>query len=107
MNSDIKKITLLIDTYGRLLTEIKYSYLVKHYFDDMSLNEIANIYNVSRAAIHSSITSAINELNEYEEKLFFLKKQKKRIKLYNQITDNNLKDKLLDLEFNKGEDENA
>ena len=105
MSSDIKRITLLIDTYGKLLTETKYSYLIKHYFDDMSLNEIANIYNVSRAAIHSSITSALNELEEYEKKLFFLKKQKMRIKLYNQITNNNLKNKLLVLEFDKGEND--
>lgn len=103
MNSDIKKVTLLIDTYGKLLTEVKYDYLIKHYFDDMSLNEIANIYNISRSAVHSSIISGINELEEYEKKLNFLKKQKMRLKLYNQIKDQKLKNELLIIELDKGE----
>ncbi len=99
MKNKLNEITQLIDAYGPLLTETKYNYLVKYYFDDLSLHEIAEEYNISRAAVHSSILSSIEELQNYEKKLNFLKNQEKRIELYKQINDKSLKDKLLALEL--------
>ncbi len=99
MKSKLKDITRMIDIYGSLLTETKYNYLVKYYFDDLSLHEIAEQYNISRAAVHSSILGAVQELEEYESKLNFLKNQDKRLQLYKQINDKSLCDKLLKLEL--------
>lgn len=99
MSSNIKEITMLFDTYGSLLTEIKQKYINLHYFEDMSLKEIANINNISRAAVHSSIISGIEELTKYEKKLNFLKKQHFRIQYILQIENLDLKEKLLDIEF--------
>lgn len=101
MNYNFSEIIQLIDIYGKLLTPTKLQYLTKYYFEDMSLNEIAKEYNISRAAIHSSIISGVKELKFYENKLNFLKKQKKRIKLYEQLNNSYLQNKLLDLEFSK------
>lgn len=101
MNKNINDVTILIDTYGKLLTETKLNYLSLHYFDDLSLKEIATRFNVSRAAIHSSIISAIDELENYEKKLKFVKKQKIRIKLYNQLENDDIKKELLSIELSK------
>lgn len=99
MSSNIKEITMLFDTYGSLLTEIKQKYINLHYFEDMSLKEIANINNISRTAVHSSIISGIEELTKYEKKLNFLKNQHFRIQYILQIENLDLKEKLLDIEF--------
>ncbi len=99
MKNKLQSITRLIDVYGKLLTETKYNYIVQYYFEDMSLQEIAAQYQISRAAVHSSILAAIEELESYEKKLNFLKNQDKRIQLYKHINDKSLKDKLLELEL--------
>ncbi len=103
MKSKLKEITRLIDVYGPLLTETKYNYIVKYYFDDLSLHEIAEQYNISRAAVHSSILGSIEELEGYEKKLNFLKKQDKRLQLYKQLNDKSLSDKLLAIELKEND----
>ena len=45
----------LFDYYGCLLTEKQQEYFTSYYFDDMSLAEIADIYNVSRNAVHDQL----------------------------------------------------
>ena len=71
-NDDFEKtlhITLLYDCYGELLTNKQKEYFEYYYFDNYSLKEIAEIYNVSRSAIYDQIKIANNLLLEYEEKL--------------------------------------
>ncbi len=69
----------LIDTYGKLLSPKKLSYIEDYYYDDMSLSEISEKYNVSRSAIHEAINYGMKELHEYEQKMCYIKKQDKRI----------------------------
>ena len=45
---DLHKISLLIDAYGSLLTNKKLEYIKMHYFEDLSLSEIAKINNVTK-----------------------------------------------------------
>lgn len=98
---DLSKISLLIDFYGKLLTEKQLQYLVDYYFNDYSLNEIAISNNVSRNAVYDSIKKSENELEKYENSLQFIDKFLERIKLYEKIEDNNLKEKLLSTEMVK------
>ena len=67
----------LYDYYGCLLTEKQQEYFTSYYFDDMSLSEIADVYNISRNAVHDQLKKIYNLLDYYEEKLrLSLKEQK-------------------------------
>lgn len=84
---DIVKISLLYDFYGSLLTEKQREYFELYYFNDLSLNEIAQNYNVSRQGVFDNIHRSLEFLKQCEEKLGLVEKflsQKKaleRIKL--------------------------
>ena len=70
----------LLDFYEKLLTQ-KQQEICNFYFrDDLSLQEISELVNTSRAAIHDRI-----ELDSYEEKLCMHASYTKRCKLYDEI----------------------
>lgn len=96
---NLTKISLLIDFYGRLLTKRQYQYLMDYYFDDFSLQEIAETYNVSRNAIYDSLRKAEHQLERYENNLKMIKNYLKRRELYEKIEDKELKEKLLKTEM--------
>ncbi len=93
---DLYKITLLIDSYGKLLTQKKLDYIKMHFFDDLSLSEIGKLNNVSKNAIYDSIKSTLLELENYEKLLKLISKRKLRIQLYDLIKDPEIKKKLLE-----------
>ncbi|MGL5245961.1 MAG: hypothetical protein ACRC8C_00090 [Mycoplasmoidaceae bacterium] len=95
---DLHKISLLIDTYGSLLTNKKLEYIKMHYFEDLSLSEIAKINSVTKNAIYDSIKITLLELENYEDKLKIIFKMKQRFKLYDLIENNEIKKKLLQLD---------
>lgn len=80
----------LYDLYGCLLTDKQKQYFEDYYFNNLSLGEMADNYNVSRNAIFKQIHTAIEKLEEYEENLHFLSKLDK---LY-RIIDSSGNDKL-------------
>ena len=57
-------LNILYDYYGELLTDKQKNYFKDYYFDNLTLSEISENYNISRNAIHKS-------LKEIEEKLFY------------------------------------
>ena len=67
----------LYDCYQKLLTEKQRIYFEEYYFNNLSLSEISENYNVSRNAAYKQIQITIKKLIEYEEKL---KLNAKRIK---------------------------
>lgn len=80
----IEKKTLLIrlfSLYQNLLTETQRTYFKSYVEDDFSLKEIAEVFQVSRSAIHEQIQKIENHLYAYEEKLHLLSDSEKRIKL--------------------------
>lgn len=91
----------LFDYYQGLLTEKQRQYFIMYYFEDHSLSEISELYNVSRMAIQSSIKSIVSDLQKYESILELHKLSELRTKHYEEISDSTLKGKLLKLE--KGE----
>lgn len=87
-------ISSLYDVYGELLTEIQKKYFEDYYFNNYSLSEISENYNVTRNAVHKSIKEAEKNLNNFEEKLEYANKIK-RIKELN--IDNKIKEQIIDI----------
>lgn len=59
----------LFDNYSSLLTDKQKMYFEAYYYDDWSLAEIAENYNISRNAVFDQIKKTISILNRYEESL--------------------------------------
>ena len=68
-------ISMLLEIYGKLLTERQADIVDLYYNQNLSLSEIADDSDVSRQAIRKSLIEAEKNLFEYEEKLGFFKKQ--------------------------------
>jgi predicted DNA-binding protein YlxM (UPF0122 family) len=69
MIDEVLKVTLLYDFYGGLLTERQRKCVEQHYFDDLSLSEVADNLGVSRQAVHDIIKRAVRAMNGFENKL--------------------------------------
>ncbi len=70
------KYNQLFDYYGCLLTAKQQEYFTSYYFDDLSLSEIASIYNISRNAVHDQLKKIYDLLDYYEENLNLYSKHK-------------------------------
>ena len=86
--------TLLYDIYGNLLTEKQKNYFEEYYFKNLSLSELAIKYNISRNAIHKQIKETIKRLENYEDNLKLVKKNKMLESIIEKISDKELKRKL-------------
>jgi predicted DNA-binding protein YlxM (UPF0122 family) len=60
---------LLYDYYGELLTEHQKNIYEDAVYNDMSLVEIAEQYNISKQGVHDIIRRCTKSLEGYEEKL--------------------------------------
>ena len=67
--NDIARESLLYDFYGSLLTSKKRHVMELYHEENLTLSEIAEETGVSRAAVHDSLKSAEQKLEEYEDKL--------------------------------------
>ncbi len=81
----------LYDLYGLLLTDKQREYFENYYFNNLSLGEMAENYNVSRNAIHKQLKIAISKLEEYEEKLKLHVKLRKLNEAIQKISDQEIK----------------
>lgn len=64
---------LLVDYYGNLLTDHQLDILKDYFYEDLSMNEIAENRKVSKAAISDIIKRSLKQLEEYESKLHLIK----------------------------------
>jgi len=71
-----KRVNDLIDLYGNLLTVNQLNILELYYMEDLSLKEISEELNVSRNAVHDSLKRSLISLEDYEEKLKLLEKDR-------------------------------
>ncbi len=62
-------IGVLLDLYGRLLTERQYEMMNMYYNDDLSLSEIAEQYQISRQGVHDAVKRGEETLEHYDKVL--------------------------------------
>ena len=86
----------LYDYYGDLLTERQKIYFEDYYFNNLSLSEISENYNITRNAIHKSIKDVTSKLLYYEEKLNLFSKKQKISKIIDKL-DSDIKEKIEEL----------
>lgn len=86
----------LFDYYGCLLTEKQQMYFKDYYFDNLTLSEMSENYNISRNAIHKSIKEVEDKLLYYEEKLNLYDKSLKIKDVIGNIS-NDIKEKINEL----------
>ena len=72
------EISMLCQTYGKLLTEKQLDILENYYNLDLSLSEIAENEGITRQAVRDIIKKGENKLFEFEEKLGIMKKTMKQ-----------------------------
>lgn len=67
----------LFDYYQNLLTDVQRKYFEDYYFNNLSLQEIADSYEVSRNAISKTLKEIKEKLDYYESNLKLLSNNKK------------------------------
>lgn len=87
----------LYDLYGELLTDKQKEYFENYYFNNFSLSEMAENYDVSRNAIHKQLKIVVEKLEDYESKMQLYKKMKKLDEFLVNINDVNIKKTLEDI----------
>ena len=83
----------LYDYYSELLTEKQRLYFEEYYFNNLTLAEISENYEVSRNAAHKNIKETTLKLLEYEEKLKLYEKGCKIRKIIESL-DENIKEQI-------------
>ena len=86
----------LFDYYGDLFTDKQKEYFIDYYFNNLTLQEIADNNNVSRNAVHKNIKDITKKLDYYESKLNLYSNKKRIEKLISNI-DENLKEQIEEL----------
>ena len=84
----------LYDLYGNLLTEKQQLYFEEYYFNNLSLSELSELYEISRSAVSKTLNEVTTKLNNYEEKLKLYNKTQKIIKL---VKDERVKERIEDI----------
>ena len=86
----------LFDYYGDLFTDKQKEYFIDYYFNNLTLQEIAENNNISRNAVHKNIKDVIEKLDYYESKLNLYSNKKKIEKLIENIN-KEIKEKIEEL----------
>lgn len=81
----------LYDYYKELFTEKQQIYFEEYYFDNLSLQEVAENHEVSRNAVFKQVKEVEEKLLLYEEKLKLLEKGNEIRKLLENLTEDNKK----------------
>lgn len=68
------ELSMLLEIYGKLLTQKQYDLLNDYYNNDLSLAEIAENENITRQAVRDNLKKGEKKLFNYEEKLGVMKK---------------------------------
>jgi predicted DNA-binding protein YlxM (UPF0122 family) len=80
-----EQLNQLFDVYQNLLTDKQVQYFKYYYQDDYSLQEIADLADVSRNAIFDQLKKVETHLFSYEEKLHLLSNKQKRLEIIEDI----------------------
>ena len=86
------KISMLLQIYGKLLTEKQFEFMDYYYNEDLSLSEIAENQNITRQAVREILAKSKNKLEEYEEKVMFYEKINKINSILDKLEKTNQKE---------------
>lgn len=71
------QISMLLQIYGKMLTDKQNHAIEDYYNNDLSLAEISGNIGITRQAVRDNIKKGEKKLFELEEKLGFMKRMKK------------------------------
>ncbi len=94
MNIDREYIIILYELYKKLLNDKEKNYFEYYFYEDYSLNEIAEVYKVSKAYSSKYLNKVIDKLINYESLLGINERNNKIRKI---LENNELKDKIEEL----------
>ena len=83
----IQRMNMLYDFYGELLTQKQADYFTMHYMDDLSMAEIASMYQVTPQAAADIIKRTCVMLEKYDMKLKLLEKHEKQLDIIKAINE--------------------
>ena len=89
------RISILLELYGKLLTEKQYEFMDLYYNQDLSLSEIGDNNDITRQAVRTIILKSKKKLEEYESGLKFMQKEKKIKKCIEELEETNADKKIL------------
>ncbi len=89
-------ILTLYEIYNKLLTEREKSYFEYYYFEDYSMQEIADLYEVSKSYASKFLNQIVDKLDKYES-LLLLNEKNNKIKDIIKDLPSNIKDKIEEL----------
>ena len=75
------KVSMLLEMYGKLLTDKQVDVIDLYYNQNLSLSEIAEELNITRQGVRKSLVDGEKKLLDIEEKLGFLAQKERREKL--------------------------
>ena len=94
-------VSMLLEMYGKLLTDKQQDVIDLYYNQNLSLSEIAEELNITRQGVRKSLIDAENRLFDVEEKLGLLKEKLERdeviLEITKRINDKNIKESLMNL----------
>ncbi len=79
------RISLLLDIYGKLLTDKQFQMLDDYYNNDLSLAEVAENAGITRQAVRDNLLKGEKNLEGYENNLELLSKSLQNQKLIEQL----------------------
>ena len=89
------RISILLELYGKLLTEKQYEFMDLYYNQDLSLSEIGDNEDITRQAVRTILLKSKKKLEEYESKLKFMQKEEKIKKYIEELEETNVDKKIL------------
>lgn len=90
MMNEVEKViryNSLLNIYGELLSATQKEILIDYFEFNLSISEIAEAREVSRAAVEDAIKKGQKKLDEYESKLNILNKNKEVLSLLEKLKD--------------------
>lgn len=90
MKYNREEIISLLDIYSELFTKHQKEILSEYFYEDLSMIEISENYNVSKAAISDIINRCVKQLETYENKLLILDKTSKTNKIIQEMRNENI-----------------
>ena len=95
------QVSMLLEMYGKLLTDKQVDVIDLYYNQNLSLSEIAEELNITRQGVRKSLVDGEKKLLDIEEKICFMAQKQRREKIideiYQKTFDKNLRKKLLNL----------